>query len=139
MSAMKCKRGRMRCKPATRSPRLIRLHTLGYSVPRPAARCVDEIGVATMCLTHRTTEPIGLPRIQDQVHVVWHQAVSPHFHVRLASLLPKKIAVNLLIAVFKENRLSTIATLITWSGRPDTTMRAKRVMSENLTRTILRE
>jgi hypothetical protein len=44
---------------------------------------------------HRTTEPIRLPRIQDQVHVVWHQAVSPHFHVRL----------------FKENRLSTIATL----------------------------
>jgi hypothetical protein len=28
---------------------------------------------------------IGLPRrIQDQVHVVWHQAVIPHFHVRFA-------------------------------------------------------
>ena len=25
---------------------------------------------------HRTAEPIRLPRIQDQVHVVWHQAVS---------------------------------------------------------------
>ncbi len=34
-----------------------------------------------------------------------------YFHVRFARLLPKKIAVNLLIAVFKENRSSTIATL----------------------------
>ena len=41
----------------------------------------------------------------------WHQAVSPDFQVRFARLLPKKIAVNLLIAVFKEYRFSTIATL----------------------------
>jgi hypothetical protein len=34
-----------------------------------------------------------------------------YFHVRFARLLPKKIAVNLLIAVFKESRFSTIATL----------------------------
>jgi len=45
------------------------------------------------------------------VHVIWPQAISPHFHVRLARLLAKEIAVNLLIAVFKENRFSTIATL----------------------------
>ena len=64
-----------------------------------------------MRLAHRTAQPVGLPRIQDQVHVVWHQAVSPYFHVCLAHLLPKKIAVNFLIAVFKENRFSTIATL----------------------------
>jgi hypothetical protein len=43
--------------------------------------------------------------------VVWHRAVSSDFHIRLARLLPKKIAVNLLIAVLKENRFSTIATL----------------------------
>jgi hypothetical protein len=45
------------------------------------------------------------------MHVVWHQAVSPDFHIRLARLLPQEIAVNLLIAVFKENRFSAIATL----------------------------
>ena len=43
--------------------------------------------------------------------MVWHQAVSPDFHIRLARLLPKKIAVNLLIAVFKKDRFSAIATL----------------------------
>jgi hypothetical protein len=80
-------------------------------MPRPAAPCIDEISVAAMCFAHGTAEPIGLSRIQDQVHVVWHQAVSPDFHIRLARLFPKKIAVNLLIAVFKENRFSTIATL----------------------------
>ena len=64
-----------------------------------------------MCFTHRTAEPIGLPRIQDQVHMIWHQAVSPHFHARLTRLLPKKIPVNLLIAVSKEDRFLTIATL----------------------------
>jgi hypothetical protein len=52
-----------------------------------------------------------LPGIQDQVHVVWHQAIGPHYYLRLARLLAKEIAVNLLIAVFKENRFSTIAAL----------------------------
>jgi hypothetical protein len=55
--------------------------------------------------------PIRVPRVQDQVHMVWHQAVSLHFHVRLARLLPKKVPVNLPIAVFKEDRFPTIATL----------------------------
>jgi hypothetical protein len=32
-------------------------------------------------------------------------------HIHLARLFPEKIAVNPLIAVFKENRFSTIATL----------------------------
>jgi hypothetical protein len=54
------------------------------------------IGVAPMCLPHGTANPISVPRIQDQVHMVWHQAVSPDFHVRLARLLPKKIVVDLL-------------------------------------------
>ena len=69
--------------------------------------------------------------------MVWHQAVSPDFHVfALRICSPKKIAVNFLIAVFKENRFSTIATLASRCGvRPDTTMRAKRVMSANLPRT----
>jgi hypothetical protein len=64
-----------------------------------------------MCFTHRTAEPIGLPRIRDQVHMIWHQTVNPHFHVRLARLLAKEIAANLLIAVCEKNRFSTIATL----------------------------
>ena len=59
----------------------------------------------------RTAQPIRVPRVQDQVHMVWHQAVSPDFDFRLAHLLPRKIAVNLLIAVLKENRFSAIATL----------------------------
>jgi hypothetical protein len=50
---------------------------------------MDEIGVAAMCFAHRTAEAIRLPPIQDRVHVVWHQAVSPHFHVCFARLLPK--------------------------------------------------
>jgi hypothetical protein len=49
-----------------------------------------------------------LLRVQDEVHVVWHQAIGPHFHLRLAHLLAKQIVVNFLIAVFKENRFSTI-------------------------------
>jgi hypothetical protein len=88
-----------------------RCETALKQMPRLAATCMDEIGVAAMCFAHGTAEPIGLSRIQDQVHVVWHQAVSPDFHIRLARLFPKKIAVNLLIAVCKENRFSTIATL----------------------------
>ena len=80
-------------------------------MPRPAAPCIDEISVAAMCFAHGTAEPIRLPWIQDQMHMVGHQAVSPDSHIRLARLLAKKIAVNLLIAVFKKNRFSSIAAL----------------------------
>jgi hypothetical protein len=58
-----------------------------------------------------------------------------YFHVRFARLLPKKIAVNLLIVVFKENRFSTIATLRHVVRETGYHMRAKRVISANLTRT----
>ncbi len=64
-----------------------------------------------MSLAYRTTQPIRLLRIQDQVHMVRHQAVGPYFHPCLARLLPKKITVNFLIAVFKEYCLVTIPSL----------------------------
>ena len=76
-----------------------RRETALKQMPRPAAPCIDEIGIAAMGFAHRTAQPIRVPRVQDQVHMVWHQAVSPHLHVRLARLLPKKVPVNLLIAV----------------------------------------
>jgi hypothetical protein len=90
-----------------------RRETALKQVPCPAAPCIDEIGVAAMCFAHGTAEPVRLPRIQDQVHVVRHQAVSPDPHLGLARLFPEKIAVNLLIAVFKENRFSTIE--VSWT------------------------
>jgi hypothetical protein len=88
-----------------------------------------------MCFAHGTAQPVRLPRIQDQVHVVWHQAVSPDFHFRLAHLLSKKIAVNLLIAVLKENRFSAIATLRHVVRETGYHHSRKRVMRANLPRT----
>jgi hypothetical protein len=57
-----------------------------------------------MCFAHRMAQPVRVPRVQDQVHMVWHQAVSPHLQVRLARLLPKKVPVNLLIAACLRER-----------------------------------
>jgi FtsX-like permease family len=53
---------------------------------------------------------------------------------RLLCAPAPQVAVNLLIAVFKENRFSTIATL-RHVVRETGYLRAKRVMSANLTRT----
>jgi hypothetical protein len=41
---------------------------------------------------------------------VGHQAIGPDFHVRLARVLGEHVAIDILIAVFKENRLTTISS-----------------------------
>jgi hypothetical protein len=44
------------------------------------------------------------------VDVVWHQAIAPHSHRGLAHLLGQDVAVDVLIPVFKEDRLAPGAT-----------------------------
>jgi hypothetical protein len=43
--------------------------------------------------------------------VVWHQTIGPHLDTGLAGLLGQQIAVDFVIAVLEEDRLSPIATL----------------------------
>jgi hypothetical protein len=120
---------------------MLSLHRQGFLILAaafcPPSKSVER-GCAPSFSAHaglRGRVPLSLLRIQDQVHVVWHQAISPHFHVRLARLLAKQIAVNLLIAIFKEYRLSSTTTLGHVVRETGFTMRAKRVMSADLQRT----
>jgi hypothetical protein len=57
----------------------------------------------------RKTFAIG--RNENQMNVVGHQAVGPDLNGRFAAVLSEEIAINLLVARFKEDRLTPVATL----------------------------
>ena len=52
-----------------------------------------------------------MPRLQNQMDVVGHQAVGPHGDTGLQRLLGQQVKVDFVVAVFKENGLAPIATL----------------------------
>ena len=79
------------------------------SGPSPAS--VDEVGVTPMGLTHRATEGISIGGDQDKVNMVGHQAIGPDFNSCLQRLFGQQIAINFVIAVLKEDRLSPIPAL----------------------------
>ena len=80
-------------------------------MPGPAAARIDEVGVAPVRLSHRQPEPGVVLRRQDQVDVVGHEAIGPDLDTPAPDLFRQKIAVDLLVAVLKENRLAPVSTL----------------------------
>src|SRR5262249_40678023 len=51
-------------------------------------------------------QTVRAARAEDQVHMVGHQTVGPDLHLRLAHLFGEQIAIDVLVAVFKEDRLA---------------------------------
>lgn len=64
-----------------------------------------------MSFTDGIAEPICVLRRKDQVDVVGHQAVCPDIYLCLARLLAQQVTVHLVIAILKENCLSSVAAL----------------------------
>jgi len=61
---------------------------------------------------------IGSRWLQDQVHVVGHQAIGPYRNARLQGLLGQQIEIDFLVAVFKEDGLAPVATLGNMMRKP---------------------
>jgi hypothetical protein len=56
-------------------------------------------------------DPDCVARGQDQVDVVRHQAVGPDLHVPSPGLFGQEIAIDLLISILEEDRLTPVAPL----------------------------
>jgi len=77
----------------------------------PAAAGVDEVGVSPMGFAARPPQPVCRLRNEDQVDGVGHTAVGPARHAGATRLLGKEVAIDLLISVLEEDRLTRIAPL----------------------------
>lgn len=56
-------------------------------------------------------EPLLFARYNNEMHMIWHQAVGPHFDACLSQLFGEKIAINLLIAIIEKDGLAPVAAL----------------------------
>ena len=64
-----------------------------------------------MRLPHRSPEPLLVPWRQDQVDVIGHEAPGPDLDARPLRLFGQQVAIDLLIPVLEEDRLTPIAPL----------------------------
>jgi hypothetical protein len=86
-----------------------------------------------MRLSDRQPQTIRSRRSENQVNMIGHETVGPHVDSGLARLISQKIPTDLLVAVLKKDRLSTISALRNMMGRADTTVRANRAMGKTNT------
>lgn len=80
-------------------------------VTGPPPSGVNEIGIAPMGFSDGQPETIRSRRTENEVNMIGHETVGPHPHFGLARLLGQEIPINILIAIFKEDRLPAITTL----------------------------
>ena len=57
-------------------------------------------------------------RLQDQMDVVWHQAIGPDRDSCLQGLLGKQVEIDFVVAIFKEDGLAAVAALGDMVGKP---------------------
>ncbi len=77
----------------------------------PTTPSVDEIGIPPMRLAYRLAEAIVPLRSHDQVDVIGHKTAGPDFDLCFLCLLGQQIAIDLVISVFKKDRLAPISAL----------------------------
>ena len=64
-----------------------------------------------MRFSDRQSQTIGPLWSQDKVNMIGHETVRPNLDPRLARLLGQQIAIDLVVAVLEEDRLSSIPAL----------------------------
>jgi hypothetical protein len=62
-------------------------------------------------LAWQCAESVGIRGDEDEVNAVRHQAVRPHLHVTLDSLLAEQVKIDGLVAVFEEDWLAPVSAL----------------------------
>jgi hypothetical protein len=77
----------------------------------PSATRIDKVGIPAMRFSQSPAHALGSLRRQNQMDMIGHKAVSPYLHSKLAELLRKHVAINLLISIIEENGLATISAL----------------------------
>ena len=59
--------------------------------------------------SHGARKTVPVAGAEDQMDMVWHEAIGPDRHGSLVHLPAQDIAIDILIAVFEEDRLAAIA------------------------------
>ena len=77
----------------------------------PAMARIDEAGVAAVRVGEGAAEPVLVRWHDDEVDVVWHQAIGPDLRTRALSRLAEQVEVELVVAVLEEGLLPAIAAL----------------------------
>ena len=85
--------------------------TVLEKMPAPAPSRVDERGVASMRIAQCPRETRGVVWRENEVNVVWHEAIGPDLDRRFAAMFGEKIAIDFLVADLEENGLAPIAAL----------------------------
>ncbi len=75
----------------------------------PPAPGVYDVGVAPVSFPHGESEPALVGGDDNQVDVIGHQTVRPDLDASFPGLLGQEAVIDVLIGVFEENRLSSIA------------------------------
>ena len=88
----------------------------GHAHPR-----IDIAGVVTMNVAKGAPQPIGIGRHHDDMHMVGHQAVRPHFGPRRARGVLEQIEIEFIIAILEERPLAPVAALgdVVWDVGDD--------------------
>src|SRR5438093_10570979 len=76
------------------------------SVPR-----IDEVGVAAMGLGEGTAQPMLVRGHDNDVHVIWHQAVAPYLATCLFGGFGEDVTIEGIVAVAEEGLLTAITAL----------------------------
>jgi hypothetical protein len=64
-----------------------------------------------MGAAHRARKARFVLRHENQMYVIWHQAICPDLHAQPAGILGEQTAINLLIAGFEKDRPAPVAAL----------------------------
>jgi len=74
----------------------------------PATAGIDEIRPPAMGRAEGEGQAVLAGAAEDQVNMVGHQAIGPDLDRGLAHLLGEQVAIDLLVAVFEEDRFRTV-------------------------------
>jgi len=80
-------------------------------VPSPALPEVDRPRVRPMCLADGATQALGGPRDNDQVNMIWHQAICSERDLLRAAELCHELEVVLVVFLTEECLLSEVSPL----------------------------
>jgi hypothetical protein len=84
---------------------------LQEKVAAPPAAGVYEIGVASVSFSDSEPEPQFIGRNNNEMDVIGHQAVRPNLDASFPGLFGQEATIDVLVAVFEGDRLSSIAAL----------------------------
>ena len=75
----------------------------------PSAPSVDKVCPSFVRCSERTAKAFFVLWAEDQMNVVGHQTIGPYLDLCFACLFGEHVAIDILVAIFKEDRFAAVA------------------------------